>query len=149
MTAGLVSPSIAVLGGDAPPSAEGRSYKGHHSHHEQMSGSGMTLPGLGPRSQAQTEQLKVDSKQQGQVKAARAAAQELRNNMRDRGAKRHDLLKEQIKTGKVDPHVLVERSNKERAQFRGRMDKVQDQWLAVWDNLKGLSEVMCSRWFED
>lgn len=55
--------------------------------------------------------------------------------MRDSGTKRHDLLKEQLKTGKLDPHVLVEQSNKERAQFRERMDKVQDQWLAVWDNL--------------
>lgn len=77
VTAGLVSPSIAAPGGDAPPSAEGRSHRGHHGHHRhhgQMSDSGMTLPGLGPLSQAQIEQLKLDAKQQEQVKTARAAA---------------------------------------------------------------------------
>ena len=100
-----------------------------------MPDNGIMLPGMGPLSQAQIEQLNLDAKQQEQVKTAHAAAQELRNKMRDSGSKRHDLFKEQLMTGTLDPHVLVAQSNKERAQFRECMNKVQDQWLAVWDNL--------------
>lgn len=133
LAAGLASP-VNATPGDAPTVA-GAMHKGHHGSHGVAPDKGVMLPGLGPLSQEQLEQLKLDAKQQEQVKTAQTAAQELRTSMRDSGKTRHDLVGEQLKNDKLDPRALIEHSNKERDQLRQRMIQVQANWLAVWDSL--------------
>ena len=55
--------------------------------------------------------------------------------MRASGGKRHDLLKAQLDSGKLDPRALVEQSEKSREAFGPQAKQVRDQWLAVWDSL--------------
>ena len=55
--------------------------------------------------------------------------------MRAAGAKRHDLLKAQLDSGKLDPRALISQSEQNRGQFDTQMKQARDQWLAVWDSL--------------
>ena len=55
--------------------------------------------------------------------------------MRAAGAKRHDLLKSQLDSGKLDPRALISQSEQNRGQFDTQMKQARDQWLAVWDSL--------------
>ena len=86
-------------------------------------------------SKKQLEQLKLDDKQQALVKTAQDSQRGLRDAMRAAGAKRHDLLKAQLDSGKLDPRALISQSEQNRGQFDTQMKQARDQWLAVWDSL--------------
>ncbi|WP_445498183.1 hypothetical protein, partial [Pseudomonas aeruginosa] len=68
-------------------------------------------------SKKQLEQLKLDDKQQALVKTAQDSQRGLRDAMRAAGAKRHDLLKSQLDSGKLDPRALISQSEQNRGQF--------------------------------
>ena len=130
MGAGAVSAAPPVDGGAPDAMHEGRHDGFHKGMHD-----GVYFPGLGPVSKKQLEQLKLDDKQQALVKTAQDSQRGLRDAMRAAGAKRHDLLKAQLDSGKLDPRALISQSEQNRGQFDTQMKQARDQWLAVWDSL--------------
>ncbi len=137
----MVAASGGLLAGTvmaAPPADGGPAamHDGQHGggFHKGMR-DGLWIPGLGPVSKAQVDQLKLDDKQQALVKTAQEGQRGLRDAMRASGGQRHDLLKAQLDAGKLDPHALVDQSEKSRDQFSSQAKQVRDQWLAVWDSL--------------
>ena len=123
----------------APPPADGGPAAMHDGHrgggfHKGMR-DGLFIPGLGPVSKAQVAELKLDAKQEALFKTAQEGQRSLHEAMRAGGSKRHDLLKAQLDSGKLDPRALIEQSEKRRDQFGPQAKQVRDQWLAVWDSL--------------
>ena len=122
-----------------PPAADGGPAAMHDGHrgggfHKGMR-DGLFIPGIGPVSKAQVAELKLDAKQEALFKTAQDGQRSLHEAMRANGGKRHDLLKAQLDSGKLDPRALVEQSEKSRDQFGAQAKQVRDQWLAVWDSL--------------
>ncbi|CAB3723196.1 hypothetical protein LMG3458_04153 [Achromobacter deleyi] len=137
----MVAASGGLLAGTvmaAPPADGGPAamHEGRHGggFHKGMR-DGLWIPGLGPVSKAQVDQLKLDDKQQALLKTAQDGQRGLRDAMRTSGGQRHDLLKAQLDAGKLDPHALVDQTDKSREQFGSQAKQVRDQWLAVWDSL--------------
>lgn len=139
----LVAASSGFAAGSAmaapPPPAEGGPAAMHEGHrgggfHKGMR-DGLFIPGLGPVSKAQVAELKLDAKQEALFKTAQDGQRSLHEAMRAAGGKRHDLLKAQLDSGKLDPRALIEQSEKRRDQFGPQAKQVRDQWLAVWDSL--------------
>jgi len=112
---------------------EGQGHKGPRGWRQDMR-DGMFIPGLGPLSKAQIGVLKLDEKQQAALKAAQDAQRELRDAVRQ-GGERHELLKAQLDSGKLDPRALMTQEDKQREAFGVRAKQVRDKWLAVWDSL--------------
>ncbi|WP_191578939.1 hypothetical protein [Achromobacter insolitus] len=139
----IVAASSGFAAGSAmaapPPPAEGGPAAMHEGHrgggfHKGMR-DGLLIPGLGPVSKAQVAELKLDAKQEALFKTAQEGQRSLHEAMRaDRGT-RHDLLKSQLDSGKLDPRALLEQSEKRRDAFGPQAKQVRDQWLAVWDSL--------------
>lgn len=122
-----------------PPSGDGGPAAMHEGHrgggfHKGMR-DGLLIPGLGPVSKSQIAELKLDAKQETLFKTAQDGQRSLHEAMRASGGKRHDLLKAQLDSGKLDPRALMEQSEKSRDQFGPQAKQVRDQWLAVWDSL--------------
>lgn len=122
-----------------PPPADGGPAAMHEGHrgggfHKGMR-DGLFIPGLGPVSKAKLAELKLDAKQEALFKTAQDGQRSLHEAMRASGGKRHDLLKAQLDSGKLDPRALMEQSEKSRDQFGPQAKQVRDQWLAVWDSL--------------
>lgn len=130
LLAGTVMAAPPVDGGPAAMH-EGRHGDGFHKGMRD----GLWIPGLGPVSKAQVDQLKLDDKQQALLKTAQDGQRGLRDAMRASGGQRHDLLKAQLDAGKLDPHALADQTDKSREQFGSQAKQVRDQWLAVWDSL--------------
>ena len=134
-TGGLVAGSVMAA---PPPPADGGPGAMHHGprgeFHKGMR-DGLFIPGIGPVSKAQVDQLKLDDKQQALFKTAQDGQRSLHEAMRASGGKRHDLLKSQLDSGKLDPRALMAQSDQTRDQFRAQGQQVRDQWLAVWDSL--------------
>jgi len=134
-TGGLVAGSVMAA---PPPPADGGPAAMHHGQpgefHKGMR-DGLFIPGIGPVSKAQVDQLKLDDKQQALFKTAQDGQRSLHEAMRASGGKRHDLLKSQLDSGKLDPRALMAQSDQTRDQFRAQGQQVRDQWLAVWDSL--------------
>jgi len=139
----IVAASSGFAAGSAmaapPPPAEGGPAAMHEGHrgggfHKGMR-DGLLIPGLGPVSKAQVAELKLDAKQEALFKTAQEGQRSMLEAMRaDRGT-RHDLLKSQLDSGKLDPRALIEQSEKRRDAFGPQAKQVRDQWLAVWDSL--------------
>ncbi|WP_313700678.1 hypothetical protein [Achromobacter sp.] len=139
----IVAASSGFAAGSAmaapPPPAEGGPAAMHEGHrgggfHKGMR-DGLLIPGLGPVSKAQVAKLKLDAKQEALFKTAQEGQRSLHEAMRADGGKRHDLLKSQLDSGKLDPRALIEQSEKRRDAFGPQAKQVRDQWLAVWDSL--------------
>ncbi|AVJ27929.1 hypothetical protein [Achromobacter spanius] len=139
----IVAASSGFAAGSAmaapPPPAEGGPAAMHEGHrgggfHKGMR-DGLLIPGLGPVSKAQVAELKLDAKQEALFKTAQEGQRGLHEAMRADGGKRHDLLKSQLDSGKLDPRALIEQSEKRRDAFGPQAKQVRDQWLAVWDSL--------------
>ena len=79
---------------------------------------------------AETGRQAAGAGQDGPGQPARSARRHARA-----GAKRHDLLKSQLDSGKLDPRALISQSEQNRGQFDTQMKQARDQWLAVWDSL--------------
>ena len=123
-----MSAAPPVDGGAPDAMHEGRHDGFHKGMHD-----GVYFPGLGPVSKKQLEQLKLDDKaagagQDGPGQPARSARRHARR-------RRHDLLKSQLDSGKLDPRALISQSEQNRGQFDTQMKQARDQWLAVWDSL--------------
>lgn len=137
----MVAASGGLLAGTvmAAPPADGGPAAMHECRHgggfHKGMRDGLWIPGLGPVSKAQVDQLKLDDKQQALLKTAQDGQRGLRDAMRTSGGQRHDLLKAQLDAGKLDPHALVDQTDKSREQFGSQAKQVRDQWLAVWDSL--------------
>ncbi|QKH38638.1 hypothetical protein FOC84_28375 [Achromobacter pestifer] len=134
-TGGLVAGSVMAApppAGDGGPAAMHDGQRG--GFHKGMR-DGLFVPGLGPVTKAQVAELKLDDKQQALFKTAQDGQRSLHEAMRASGGKRHDLLKAQLDSGKLDPRALVEQSEKSREAFGPQAKQVRDQWLAVWDSL--------------
>ncbi|CUI80961.1 Uncharacterised protein [Achromobacter sp. 2789STDY5608615] len=69
--------------------------------------------------------------------------------MRASGGQRHDLLKAQLDSGKLDPRALIEQSDKSRDQFGAQAKQVRDQWLAVWDSLNDGQRTQVTQMLKD
>ncbi|MFF7397838.1 hypothetical protein ACFZAI_15385 [Achromobacter sp. NPDC008082] len=139
----FVAATSALVAGSAvaappPPADGGPAAMQHHGprgeFHKGMR-DGLFIPGLGPVSKAQVDQLKLDDKQQALFKTAQDGQRSLHDAMRAAGAKRHDLLKSQLDSNKLDPRALATQSEQSRDQFSTQAKQVRDQWLAVWDSL--------------
>ncbi|WMD21873.1 hypothetical protein RAS12_05715 [Achromobacter seleniivolatilans] len=134
-TGGLVAGSVMAA---PPPPADGGPAAMHQGKwggfHKGMR-DGLFVPGIGPVSKAQVDQLKLDDKQQALFKTAQDSQRSLHEAMRANGAKRHDLLKSQLDSNKLDPRALVTQSEQSRDAFGTQAKQVRDQWLAVWDSL--------------
>lgn len=128
----LAGPVMAEAPADGGPAAMHEGPRG--GFHKGMR-DGLWIPGLGPVSKAQLDQLKLDDKQQALVKTAQDGQRSLHEAMRAFGGQRHDLLKTQLDSGKLDPRSLIEQSDKSRDQFGAQAKQVRGQWLAVWDSL--------------
>ncbi|AOU93487.1 ATPase [Achromobacter ruhlandii] len=129
----LAGPVMAAAPADGGPAAMHEGHRGGGFHKGMRDG--LWIPGLGPVSKAQLDQLKLDDKQQALVKTAQDGQRSLHEAMRASGGQRHDLLKAQLDSGKLDPRALLEQSDKSRDQFGTQAKQVRDQWLAVWDSL--------------
>ncbi|MFY3135965.1 hypothetical protein ACOTFF_02480 [Achromobacter xylosoxidans] len=129
----LAAPVMAAAPADGGPAAMHEGHRGGGFHKGMRDG--LWIPGLGPVSKAQLDQLKLDDKQQALVKTAREGQRSLHEAMRASSGQRHDLLKAQLDSGKLDPRALLEQSEKSRDQFGTQAKQVRDQWLAVWDSL--------------
>lgn len=129
----LAAPVMAAAPADGGPAAMHEGHRGGGFHKGMRDG--LWIPGLGPVSKAQLDQLKLDDKQQALVKTAQDGQRSLHEAMRASGGQRHDLLKAQLDSGKLDPRALIEQSDKSRDQFGTQAKQVRDQWLAVWDSL--------------
>ncbi|MBR8654530.1 hypothetical protein KDH83_14600 [Achromobacter sp. Marseille-Q0513] len=133
--AGTVATGAVLAAPPADGGAPGAMHEGRHGGFHKGMRDGVYFPGLGPVSKKQLEQLKLDDKQQALVKTAQDSQRGLRDAMRAAGAKRHDLLKAQLDSGKLDPRALISQSEQNRGQFDTQMKQARDQWLAVWDSL--------------
>ena len=69
--------------------------------------------------------------------------------MRASGGQRHDLLKAQLDSGKLDPRALLDQSDKSRDQFSTQAKQVRDQWLAVWDSLNDAQRTQVTQMLKD
>ncbi|WP_332608019.1 hypothetical protein [Achromobacter sp. ESBL13] len=150
-TGGLVAGS-AMAAPSAP--ADGGPAAMHHQgprggeFHKGMR-DGLFIPGLGPVSKAQVEQLKLDDKQQVLFKTAQDGQRSLHEAMRAAGAKRHDLLKSQLDSGKLDPRALAAQSEQSHDAFGPQAKQVRDQWLAVWDSLNDTQRGQVTKMVKD
>lgn len=126
----MAAPTPAADGGPAAMQHQGPRGEFHKGMRD-----GLFIPGLGPVSKAQVDQLKLDDKQQALFKTAQDGQRSLHEAMRAAGAKRHDLLKTQLDSNKLDPRALATQSEQSRDQFSTQAKQVRDQWLAVWDSL--------------
>ena len=90
----LAGPVMAAAPADGGPAAmhQGPRDGGFHKGMRD----GLWIPGLGPVSKAQLDQLKLDDKQQALVKTAQDGQRSLHEAMRASGGQRHDLLKAQL-----------------------------------------------------
>ena len=132
LAAGAVMAAPTADGG--PAAMQQRHHGGGGGFHKAMR-DGLMIPGLGPVTKAQVAELKLDEKQQALFKTAQDSQRSLHEARREAGGKRHDLLKAQLDSGKLDPRALVEASDKSRDAFGAQAKQVRDQWLAVWDSL--------------
>lgn len=134
-TGGMVAGS--AMAAPPPPSDGGPAamHDGQRGGFHKGMRDGLFVPGLGPVTKAQVAELKLDDKQQALFKTAQDGQRSLHEAMRASGGKRHDLLKAQLDSGKLDPRALVEQSEKSREAFGPQAKQVRDQWLAVWDSL--------------
>lgn len=148
-TGGLVAGTVMA----APPPADGGPAAMHERHHgggfHKGMRDGLFIPGLGPVSKAQVAELKLDDKQQALFKTAQDGQRSLHEAMRASGGKRHDLLKAQLDSGKLDPRALVEQSEKSREAFGAQAKQVRDQWLAVWDSLNETQRGQVTKFVKD
>lgn len=149
-TGGLVAGTVMAA---PPPPADGGPAAMHERHHgggfHKGMRDGLFIPGLGPVSKAQVAELKLDDKQQALFKTAQDGQRSLHEAMRASGGKRHDLLKAQLDSGKLDPHALVEQSEKSREAFGSQAKQVRGQWLAVWDSLNDTQRGQVTKMLKD
>lgn len=148
-TGGLVAGSVMAAPppvGDGGPAAMHDGQRG--GFHKGMR-DGLFIPGLGPVTKAQVAELKLDDKQQALFKTAQDGQRSLHEAMRASGGKRHDLLKAQLDSGKLDPRALVEQSEKSREAFGAQAKQVRDQWLAVWDSLNETQRGQVTKFVKD
>ena len=148
-TGGLVAGSAMAApppAGDGSPAAMHDGQRG--GFHKGMR-DGLFIPGLGPVSKAQVAELKLDDKQQALFKTAQDGQRNLRESMRAAGGKRHDLLKAQLDSGKLDPRALVAQSEQSRDAFGAQAKQVRDQWLAVWDSLNDTQRGQVTKFVQD
>lgn len=134
---GLSATAVAAPDADGARHEQRQHRSGKHGHHHagmKMQGEFM-IPGVGPLTKKQIEALKLDAKQQAAFDAARDAQRELRKSMRSTGGQRHELLKAQLASGKLDPHALAARQDESKGQFREQAVQVRGKWLAAWDTL--------------
>ena len=143
----LASPVMAAAPADGGPAAMHEGPRGGGFHKSMRDG--LWIPGLGPVSKAQLDQLKLDDKQQALVKTAQDGQRSLHEAMRASGGQRHDLLKAQLDSGKLDPRALIEQSDKSRDQFGAQAKQVRDQWLAVWDSLNDGQRTQVTQMLKD
>ena len=148
-TGGLVAGSVMAA---PPPPADGGPAAMHDGQrggfHKGMR-DGLFIPGLGPVTKAQVAELKLDDKQQALFKTAQDGQRSLHEAMRASGDKRHDLLKAQLDSGKLDPRALIEQSEKSRDAFGTQAKQVRDQWLAVWDSLNDTQRGQVTKMLKD
>lgn len=142
----LAGPVMAAAPADGGPAAMHEGPRG--GFHKGMR-DGLWIPGLGPVSKAQLDQLKLDDKQQALVKTAQDGQRSLHEAMRASGGQRHDLLKAQLGSGKLDPRALLDQSDKSRDQFSTQAKQVRDQWLAVWDSLNDAQRTQVTQMLKD
>jgi len=142
LTAAATDASTAAPAATAPAdgSQAGRPGKGPHAgpgEHRRWEGmrDSLMIPGLGPIGKKEVDQLKLNTQQQGLFKTAQDAQRDLGKSMHEAGRARHKLLDDQINSGKLDPHALMDQEGKSRQQFQGQVDQVKQKWLAVWDSL--------------
>ncbi|MFC4276522.1 hypothetical protein [Achromobacter aloeverae] len=148
LAAGALSgTALAAAATDAPAAAPaatapqgGHAGKGSHAgpgEHRRWEGmrDALWIPGLGPIGKKEVDQLKLNTQQEGLFKTAQEAQRDLGKSMHEAGRSRHQLLDEQIKAGKLDPHALMDQESQSRQQFQGQVDQVKQKWLAVWDSL--------------
>ena len=102
----LAAPVMAAAPADGGPAAMHEGHRGGGFHKGMRDG--LWIPGLGPVSKAQFDQLKLDDKQQALLKTAQDGQRSLHEAMRASGGQRHDLLKAQLDSGKLDPRALLE-----------------------------------------
>ncbi|CAB3830132.1 hypothetical protein [Achromobacter anxifer] len=148
-TGGLVAGSAMAApppAGDGGPAAMHDGQRG--GFHKGMR-DGLFIPGLGPVSKAQVAELKLDDKQQALFKTAQDGQRNLHESMRAAGGKRHDLLKAQLDSGKLDPRALVAQSEQSRDAFGAQAKQVRDQWLAVWDSLNDTQRGQVTKFVKD
>ncbi len=148
-TGGLVAGSVMAApppAGDGGPAAMHDGQRG--GFHKGMR-DGLFIPGLGPVSKAQVAELKLDDKQQALFKTAQDGQRSLHEAMRAAGGKRHDLLKAQLDSGKLDPRALVTQSEQSRDAFGAQAKQVRDQWLAVWDSLNDTQRGQVTKFVKD
>ncbi|MVW79969.1 hypothetical protein [Bordetella sp. 02P26C-1] len=126
----------------------GQHRHGHHGkhHHGHAMRDAVMVPGVGPLSKQQVESLKLDAKQQAAFDEAKQAQGDLFKSMRESRGQRHQLLDNQIKSGKLDPRALVAEQDSQKAEFHKQSETVRGKWLAAWDTLNADQQKQVTEW---
>ncbi|WP_427183335.1 hypothetical protein ACL598_14240 [Bordetella bronchialis] len=125
----------AAAATQSSPARPGKEAGGHHFHRMQGMRDAVWVPGVGPIGKKEVTALKLDDKQQSLFTAAKQAQEDFHKSMRERMMSRHQLLDEQLKAGKLDPHALLDAQGQAKQQMQGQADQVRQKWLALWDSL--------------
>lgn len=149
VTFALAAGGLAGTAVAAPPEDGGMPHSMNRAEHMGGMRDGLWIPGLGPVGKKHVEQLKLDAKQQALFKTAQDSQRDLHKAMREAGVKRHELLKAQVDSGKLDPRALVAQSDQAREQFRGEAQKVRGNWLAVWDSLNDGQRAQVTQFYKE
>lgn len=119
----------------APAQPHGQWHHGDMGHKHMMWRGSMMIPGLGPISRHQVQELKLTADQQAKLKQAQDAQRSLFEARRDAMTKQRVLADQELSSGKIDPRALVSAWEANRQPLQAQEGQMRDKWLAVWDSL--------------
>lgn len=150
--------SSAASGVQADPAAApcGKSgrHHGHHGKHGKharafMGNAALFIPGYGPVSPAVVDSLALTDSQAKLVQAARDAQKAGMASRRDTMQTMKTTRMEQLKSGKLDPKAALKQSQEARNKAHQERNKLDENWLAVWDALDATQQEKVSAYLAE
>lgn len=144
--------SSAASGVQADPAAApcGKSGR-HHGKHARafMGNAAMFIPGYGPVSPAVVDSLSLTDSQAKLVQDARDAQKASMASRRDTMQTMKTTRMEQLKSGKLDPKAALKQSQEARNKAHQERNKLDENWLAVWDALDATQQEKISTYLAE
>jgi len=105
----------------------------HGSRHADLRRAGLIVPGYGVVSRDFVQGMGLNENQQKLLEEARKAAQDLRNNRKDRIKEARKGQLERFAS--VDPEQALKQADERREKMLAERRQIDEKWIAVWKSL--------------
>lgn len=107
----------------------------HGQRHGQMRRAGLIVPGYGVVSRDFVAGMGLNDDQLKLIEDARKAAQELRDNRKERVKAEREARGERFKADELDPVQALKQADERREQWQAERRQIDEKWIAVWNSL--------------